>query len=233
MRFVFLVASYNEAPILPSLCEKFKTLVSRNIDFEVCVLDNASTDNTQKILAEKEKEFPWFHGLRIEQKGLGAAFRAGMNHYKKNSDKDCWIIFTAADLPFGFTDFDSFLEMKNLHPDCGLFVGSKQHPKSQVRRDFKRKFMSAVFLIIRRIVLGLSTRDTQGTVFLRADFIDIHSQIKSIDYFFTTELIYLVSKKSSIVEMPVTYLPELRPSNVRVVSDGLKFIKQLIRLKLR
>jgi len=79
--------------------------------------------------------------------------------------------------------------------------------------------------------VGLSTKVTRGTIFLPSDLHNLFSQIKSIDYFFTTELIYLVSKKSSIIEMPVTYLPELRPSNVRIFSDGFKFIKQLIHLR--
>jgi glycosyltransferase involved in cell wall biosynthesis len=233
MRFVFLVAAYNEARILPSLIEKFMTLQSRNVDFEVCILDNASTDGTQNLATEKMKEVPWLRYLRIEQKGLGAAFTAGLKHYKDISSKDCWFVFTAADLPFGFTDFDSFLEYKNKYPNCGLFVGSKQHPHSQVKRDFKRKFMSAVFFVIRRLVLGLATKDTQGTIFLKSEYAGTYEQIKSVDYFFTTELIYLVAKKTSIVEMPVTYLPELRPSNVRVIADGMKFIKQLVRLRFR
>jgi len=152
MRFVFLVAAYNEAPILTSLCEKFSSLQSRKVDFEVCVLDNASTDSTPQLLDKKSKEFPWLHFLRIEQKGLGAAFRAGMEHYsRQNLAKDQWFVLTAADFPFGFTDLDAFSESHVQNPACGLFVGSKQHPKSVVRRDFKRRFMSAVFLIIRRI----------------------------------------------------------------------------------
>ena len=67
MRFVFLVAAYNEALILPVLCEKFRTIESRKINFEVCILDNASTDDTQKILNEKSKEYPWLRFLRIEK----------------------------------------------------------------------------------------------------------------------------------------------------------------------
>jgi len=233
MRFVFLVAAYNEARILPALFEKFEYLQSRNFNFEVCLLDNASTDGTQKLAAEKTKDVSWLRYLRIEQKGLGAAFTAGLKHYREISGNDCWFVFTAADLPFGFTDFESFLDYKIKHPDCGLFVGSKQHPKSQVKRDFKRRFMSALFLIIRRLVLGLATKDTQGTIFMNSQYVGTYAQIKSVDYFFTTELIYLVSKQSAIVEMPVTYLPELRPSNVKVIADGIKFVKQLIGLRFR
>jgi hypothetical protein len=146
---------------------------------------------------------------------------------------DDWIIFTAADLPFGFSDLEAFLRLQMETKDCLLFVGSKAHPQSQVKRNWKRQLGSLVFQAMRTFFLNLKTKDPQGTLFLRGDQLQIAAGIQSQDYFFTTELVYLMEHKTQVMEMPVQLEADLRQSKVRFLKDGFRVLKQTIALKKR
>lgn len=234
MKFIYLIAAHNECEILETLVDKFKTLIDRKIKFELYVIDNASTDNSKLILDGLASVNTWLHPIYINDKGLGVAFKKGLNFIEKQEiSPDHWIVFSAADLPFNFTDLDAFLNISKKYHNCELFIGSKFHPESQVERGFKRLAGSYFFYLLRLLVIQLNVKDTQGTIFLKANNLNIFRKITANDYFFTTELIYYMKKKSAIIEMPVIYESSARPSKVNLMLDGFKSFKQLIKLKLR
>lgn len=233
MHLRYLIAAYNEADTFQTLVDKFSYLEKKNVSFKVLVLDNASTDNSKTVLAELKNKNPWLDSLHLQEKGLGVAFKAGLQKLETEKlNEDTWICFNAADLPFNFTDYESFLTEREKSPDCDLFVGSKQHPQTVIQRDFKRNVSSAVFYMLRRLILNLKTKDTQGTIFMNARCIPIYKDIKAKDYFFTTELIYRLKNFTQIIEVPVVYEKDLRPSKVNVLVDGYKSLVQLIKLRL-
>lgn len=234
MRFIYLVAAHNEHSILNTLIDKFDVLVNRKIDFEVYLLDNASTDDSRILLDTLASTYKWLHPIYINEKGLGIAFRRGLAFLeKKGISPSDWIVFTAADLPFNFSDLDAFLNFSINNKSCELFVGSKYHPDSVVERSFKRLAGSYIFYLFRLLILQLAVVDTQGTLFLKANNLSIFKRIHSDDYFFTTEMIYYMKKSTLIIEMPVVYEASVRPSKVNLLIDGFKSFCQLIKLRLR
>jgi dolichyl-phosphate beta-glucosyltransferase len=234
MRIFYMFAAHNEVEALPDLVATMKAELHRLPQLQVYVLNNGSDDGSNVLLKKLSAENPWLHGVTMEEKGMGVAYRHGMNLLKTlGLTKEDWILFTAADLPFGFSDYDAFTEFKQRHPDCGIFVGSKSHSRSVVVRSLKRSVGSWVFQMVRQIILGMRTKDPQGTLFLRGDYLNLVDKIQSPDYFFGTELVYLMEKYSQAVEMPITLNPERRLSKVNLVRDGIKVIKQTFALRLR
>ncbi len=234
MHLIYLIAAYNEIKILPILIQKFDAFTERNLSFQVYVLDNASTDGSHDLLLQLAQSRPWLQPVSISEKGLGIAFRKGLELLQQQRvPADSWIVFNAADLPFNFTDLDSFLLTTKKYPACELFIGSKYHPQSVIKRSFKRWLGSQVFFLLRVIVLQLTIKDTQGTLFLKGSQIYDLKPIAANDYFFTTELIYNLKFKTSIMELPIVYEETNRPSSVHLLKDGYRSLKQLIKLRLR
>jgi len=234
MRIIYLIPAYNEEDSLDKLAANLSTQLSLFPQLQAYIIDNASTDKTKAVIKALEVEHPWIHGIFAKEKGMGIAFRYAIREMLglQLSSED-WIIFSAADLPFGFSDLEAFLEVKKKNPTCCTFVGSKSHPDSRINRSLKRAVASWVFYLLRLVFLKMHTKDPHGTIFLRADHLNSADNIVSKDYFFSTELVYYMEQKSKVIEMPITLKPEIRPSKVNLIVDGTKVLKQIIHLRLR
>lgn len=164
---------------------------------------------------------------------MGVAFRRGLQELKKKSlGANDWVVFCASDLPFGFSDLDSFLSMeKSTQEKTVLFVGSKRHPQSAVQRNWKRRLGSMFFEIARRLILNIKTKDTQGSLFLRGDQVGMVDKLRSDDYFITAEVVYYSEQVGNVVEMPINLRPEIRSSKISLLKDGYKSLAQLIRFR--
>lgn len=141
-------------------------------------------------------------------------------------------MLTVLDLPFRFTDLDNFLSIQPLKPDALAFVGSKAHSKSCVDMGILRNCMSLTFRFLRRCLLNMHTKDTQGVIFLHRKLAEeIYKKIESRRFFYTTELIFHIEQlRQQVVEIPVTYFGERRPSSIRPVRDSLSMWRELVVL---
>lgn len=234
MRIIYLIPAYNEEGSLDKLADNLSTQLLRFPQLQAYIIDNASTDNTKAVIQALEVKHPWIHGIYIKEKGMGVAFRYAIREIRGlHLGSEDWVIFSAADLPFGFSDLESFIEKRKEYESCITFVGSKSHPNSQINRSIKRTVASWIFYLLRWFILKMHTKDPHGTIFLRADQLNTTDNIVSKDYFFSTELIYYMEQQSKVVEMPIILKPEIRPSKVNLIIDGIKVLKQIIRLRLR
>lgn len=236
MKFYYLVAAYNEEPILRKCIEELSLLPKRFPGSEALLLNNGSQDNSWPLMQQLVQENPgWLSCYNEEGKGLGLAFKRGLRELQKRKlDPDSWIVFAAADLPFGWSDLESFLkfapEEQKKHL---LFVGSKRHPQSQANRNWRRVLGSWIFEFSRFVFLGIKTKDTQGALFLRADGVSLVEKLQADDYFFSVELVYFAEKQGLVSEMPITLSPERRQSKVSILKDGWKSLQQLWHFRRR
>jgi len=236
MKFYYLIAAYNEELVLEKTIRELEPLVQKYPGSEVFLLVNGSNDKTWDIAQKLAKDFhPWVSSFQNHEKGMGVAYKRGLQELKKRFlDKDSWVVFTASDLPFGFSDLDSFIKLgSQAWKENVLFVGSKRHPLSEVQRNWKRRLGSAVFEMARLLILKIKTKDTQGTLFLRGDQISVQERLHSNDYFITVELVYFSERTGKVVEMPVQLRPEFRSSKISILKDGYKSLLQLLRFRQR
>ncbi len=233
-RFFYMIAAYNEEALLFPLCRKLEEITQRFPGSQILLLDNGSTDRTWQMMQDLSLRHPGrIHALHSDEKGMGVAFRMGLEKLKNESlTNQDWVVFAAADLPFAFTDLEGLLAVsQSERSETVAFVGSKSHPRSIAPRDWRRRLGSAVFSILRRAFLGLKTQDTQGSIFLRGDLAAQFADFKANDFFYAIEIIDRAEQMGRVTEIPIQVSPEKRPSKVRLVRDGMKMFLQLVRYR--
>ena len=78
MKFSLVIPCFNEAPNLPLLLERCRAL-GENDGIEVLLVDNGSTDDTPRVLAQSLPEYPGCRSVRVEiNQGYGYGILAGL-----------------------------------------------------------------------------------------------------------------------------------------------------------
>jgi len=169
--------------------------------------------------------------LHTADKGIGAAYRLGILNASEQ-----YVILSASDLPFGFSDNHRFQEYYQCHgvlPD--LAIGSKFHSKSDIGRyPISRKIYSRLFYFARLLVLGRSTpKDSQGTIIGSVSVLrNLVTQVSSQDYFFSLELLSIaISKQLVVIELPITLVNHEQESSVAPIEDGMAMFARLFMLR--
>lgn len=73
------IPCFNEAENLPRLLEKLGSAINRS-DIEIIIVDNGSTDNTDKVLGRLLKDYPFARSIRIEKnEGYGNGVLTGLH----------------------------------------------------------------------------------------------------------------------------------------------------------
>src|SRR5437879_3702902 len=76
-----VIPAYNEQESVPTLLQRAEASLARiGKPFEVILIDDGSTDNTPRLLADAMKTRPWLRVLRMKKNGgQSAAFEAGFD----------------------------------------------------------------------------------------------------------------------------------------------------------
>ena len=160
MREISLIMPcHNEgSEIYRNLHETLKTMNEMknfNIDFEIILVDDGSTDNTLK-----EAKLVKSNKIRIvfykPNRGKGYALKYGFNFVKGDL-----VTFVDSDLeihPRQLLRFVSYMYEYN----ADIVIGSKSHPDSKVNYPLKRKVLSLLYHLFVNILFGLNVGDTQS-----------------------------------------------------------------------
>lgn len=205
------------------LAEYYK---SHSLSGQVVIVENGSKDDTWEVMSSIDTTSVPFALVRTRsEKGLGNAIREGLTHVATD-----YVLITADDLPFGFSDIDGYLET-GMSSD--IAIGSKAHPDTDGVRSASRELMSTVFRLLRRVIVGVNLGDTQGTIMGKASKICSMSALTTQPgYLMTTELLARATQEnSSIIELPVKYRSDLRKSNINVIEDSIKMLRGLFEVR--
>ncbi len=150
---------HNEgSDIYRNLHETVKTmdeLMQYNIDYEIILVDDGSTDNTldQARLVKSSK-------INIvtysPNRGKGYAIKLGFTYASGDL-----VTFVDSDLeihPKQLFRFMSYIYEYN----AGMVIGSKRHPDSKITYPFKRRFLSVFYHLFVNFLFGLNVHDTQS-----------------------------------------------------------------------
>lgn len=226
----YLLPAYNEAATLP---KSVPVLVARLRDLpgsEILIIENGSADGTFEVADRLASELsaPEVVVRAVQSdKGLGRALRCGIEQASA-----AWVVCTAADLPFGFTDLDG---MQRVHDRADVVIGSKGHPDSRGDRPLGRRIMTATFRFVRLLVLGMRVRDPQGSLLVRTALAkEIGPLTVDNGFLFGTELVaHALQRGASVVEVPIELQPLRGGSTVRPIQDSLRMLRGLISLRRR
>ncbi|MEK6983475.1 MAG: glycosyltransferase [Nanoarchaeota archaeon] len=154
-----IMPCHNEGgEIYRNLHETVKTmneLREYNIDYEIILVDDGSTDNTLK-----EAKLVKSNKIRLvsykPNKGKGYAIKYGFQYAKGDL-----VTFVDSDLeihPKQLLRFASYIYEQN----ADIVIGSKSHPDSIVSYPLKRKILSKAYHVFVNILFGLHVGDTQS-----------------------------------------------------------------------
>ena len=215
--------------------------IRRYAGSEILLVENGSRDESWREcekLAGVQDGVP-VHAFREASAGIGFAYARGLAELERlhGPDTSRWAVLTGSDIPWGFSDLDSAIpEMAS--GKAPVVIGSKAHPDSVAFAGWKRYGMSFAFRMLRRVIAGMRTGDSQGSFFIRLDVaVPLAHRIVSRDFFYSTELVYFAEAlPDGVTEVSAVIEPSqlvAGATSVRPWKHGKAMLKQLIALRMR
>ena len=194
-----LLPAFNEAANIKWSLESISRHLSEiGFGYELIVVDDGSTDGT-RLKATEEME-------RLPVKVVGYGVNRGKGEALKYGSK-----FASGEITM-FMDCDGEIDPLELVEYLGalrtadLAIGSKRHVNSRVVAPLERKFLSACFNYLARLLTGIRYSDTQSGLkaFRTSSLKKIMPLISVKRYAFDVEILTVASLlKMRVIEMPV------------------------------
>lgn len=230
MNCTIMFPVYNEEKRLENGVRKtVEFLKEHSLGYNLVIIDNGSTDATESIGEELEKEFPNVTYCKINEKGVGAAFRKGF----EISDTEV----------FGYMDVDLSTKLEHLLQVEDIFKkdesvqivnGSRISKGSQViGRKLGREITSRGLNIILKIFFRMKIKDSLcGFKFFKRDSLDCLMKQSSGEngWFYIVELLLRAERgKYKIEEIPVVWEDDYN-TTVKVFKLIIEYLRQIMRL---
>ena len=212
----------NEIRTLPQCIEKIhKACKEANIDYEILVSDNGSTDGSQ----EKAKEL----GARVShatQRGYGAALKNGFdNAYGK------YVIFADADDTYNFLEIPRFWEEVKKGNEVVIGTRIKGTIKPGAMPFLHRFLGTPVLTALIRNLYNIKITDCNSGMRLLNREIYKKLGMQSNGMEFASEmLVKLGLNQVSVKEIPITLWPDMRgrEPHLRTWRDGWRHLRFIV-----
>jgi hypothetical protein len=113
-----------------------------------------------------------------------------------------------------------------------IVIASKRAPGASDRRPLPRRFVTLVFTVILRHVVGLKVSDAHGMkVYDRAAISPIVDQTILRDSLFDVELVIRAEAAGIAIEELPASVRELRPARTPVLHRALRAVVDIVRLR--
>jgi glycosyltransferase involved in cell wall biosynthesis len=235
-KILITLPTYNEEKILKENTLRVYDFCQKNLsdfDWKILIADNGSVDKTVEIAEELSKNYPKISYFHLEEAGRGRALKKAWSEYEAD-------IYTYMDIDLA-TDLNYFKDLIKAIAFEGyeLATGSRLKKGASVRRSFLREISSRFYNFLLRIFFkGYKIKDSQCGFKAISKKIkeEILPYIKNNGWFFDTELLIIsFYKKFKIKEIPVNWQENRylkRKSKVKIFSDALNNLKEIIKLKI-
>lgn len=152
-----IMPAYNESEIIEkNVQETVKTFKNFQVDFEIIVIDDGSTDETWLKLKELENKFPNIKVTRnMKNFGKGRALKKGFRFAKGE-----YVVFLDSDIDLHPAQLETFFDIMKLD-DADVVIGSKRHPNSKLNYPLQRKIISFIYFSFVKLLFGMPIKDTQ------------------------------------------------------------------------
>lgn len=235
MKILVTLPVYDEELILKENILILYSFLEKNVkdDWQIIIADNGSVDSTGKIGRELSQNFDRIKYLFINEKGKGRAIRSAWQ--SESADVYC---FMDVDLSTDLKHLPTLISAINKE-NFDIAVGSRFKKGAQVRRSFKRKFISYGYRFLLRLILKPQTKDaTCGFKAVNTKIIkELLPKVKNNEWFFDSELLILAERnKYKIKEIPVKWIESInraRKSKTNILKTSFSYLKEICKLRAR
>lgn len=230
-RILIVIPVLNEEDDLPRCVDKLSSYCETQMndyDWSLCIADNGSTDNTQKISMELSETIARVTYMREDKRGRGRAIKRAWSEF----DADVFA-YMDVDLSTGLEALPKAISMVQSGL-CDIAIGSRLVTGSQVvGRSLRRGFISRCYSMLFRSLFLVSFRDAQCG-FKAISSHSVRRLLPTIvdnGWFFDTELLVIAEKSGyKVREIPVVWTDDPH-SKVNIFSTAWKDLKGLLRLR--
>lgn len=198
-------------------------------EYRITIVDNGSTDETPQIAEKLCREYEKVSYERITVKGVGAAFRRGVEL------NECEIV--------GYMDIDLSANIRHLGETIALFKenaelqyvnGSRFARESETKgRKWYRKVTSGGLLILLKLFLGLKCSDAIcGFTFVRKEVAEelVAAGSRDNGWFYMIEFLLRAEKRGmNVLDYPVEWQEDYN-TTVKIFKTICNYLVQISRL---
>ena len=198
-------------------------------DYCITIVDNGSEDETPQIAETLCRTYPRVSYERINVRGVGAAFRRGVEQ------NDCDIVgYMDIDLSTNIKHLGEAIDLFESHEEIQYINGSRFAAESDTRgRKWYRKITSRGLLILLKLFLGMKCTDAIcGFTFVRRDVAEQLVAACSEDngWFYMIEFLLRAEKRGiNILDYPVEWQEDYN-TTVRIFRTVCNYTVQIFRL---
>ncbi|MEK6873867.1 MAG: glycosyltransferase [Nanoarchaeota archaeon] len=229
-----IIPAYNEEKRIGSTLEEYSNYFnSLNkeglVDYEIIVVINGTTDNTEKVVEKYEKLNRKIKHLTYKKGGKGFAIIEGFK-YALERNKG-FIGFVDADMATSPEEF--YKLVKSIGHNNGV-ITSRGLKDSYVKTSFSRKLTNRGFNLVVRLFLFLPFSDTQcgAKLFDYKATKFIVSNMSFTQWAFDIEMLYLlVNNNFKIKEIPTKWVDK-GGSKINLTKVPIKMFLSVVRLRL-
>jgi len=197
-----LMPAFNEGPrIRANILAVDRMFKAMARPYEIVVVDDGSGDWTyeEAAAAAKGRRHISVHRHPMNQ-GKGWALKEAFRHSHGE-----WVVFLDSDLDIDPSQLEIFFKIQSKEK-VDVVIGSKRHPDSKLHYPFKRRFVSAGYFFLVKLLFRMPLRDTQTglKLFRREVLRAVFPKVLVKRYAFDLELLALAHHFGfSIAEAPV------------------------------
>ncbi|MCK4546914.1 MAG: glycosyltransferase family 2 protein [Candidatus Eisenbacteria sp.] len=221
-----IIPTFNEEGTLGQLLDR---VLASEVDLEVIIVDDGSTDRTAGVLETYAQE-PRIRAIaHPENRGKGAAIRTGISHVQGEL-----VLIQDADLEYDPSDYAALIAPFE-NADVSVVYGSRRMLKSNPKGSLQFLLGGTTLTWITNILYGTHITDepTCYKVF-RADLLK-SLPLRCKRFEFCPEVTALVARRGfRIHEVPIHYLPRKRGEGKKIgLGDWFEAVRTLIECRFK
>ena len=221
----------NERRRLQSGIDRTMGYLRENVDipYSLTILDNGSEDETPEIGKELSKKYPEVSYVRVGERGVGVAFRKGIE-----LNESALVGYMDIDLSTDIKYLGRTIELFQKKPELEYVNGSRFSKESDTRgRKWYRKITSMGLVFLLKAIFRMKATDAVcGFTFLRKETAErlVAACGKDNGWFYTIEFLLRAERMGVVIyDMPVEWQEDYN-TTVKVWKTIKNYLVQMRRL---
>jgi len=223
--FSIVIPIYNEEYILEESLNNIISICERtDIDYEIIISENGSTDNTKNLAIKFEQSNSKIVLIKSDNPNYGEALKRGFLKCKNE-------IIISFDIDYYSENF--LKECLLLEEEYAGLIASKRLNNSEDGRRLIRKLATNFFVYLLKFLFKTKLSDTHGMKAIKKSFVNDHiNLVSSTQDLFDTELLLRIEKSGEKFKEVPAKINEIRPSVSLIYKRIPRTLKSLFKLKI-